>query len=81
MDITDKTDAEYIESTEVYPHQPKWVLLSPMKDQPLSLNQISERASRVKQRLFDSSKDRGSIAAETSDQQTCRDWYDVRQQE
>jgi len=64
------------------PKQPdsKWALLSPMTTmQPLSLDQISQRASRVKKRLFESVNDREEIAKLTLQQQNCRLWYDVRQ--
>lgn len=64
------------------PKQPqiKMALLTPIPSiQPLSIDQISQKASRVKRRLFESVNDREEIAQLTLQQQTCRLWYDVRQ--
>ena len=56
------------------------VLLSPIKTvQPLSLDDIAQRALQVKKRFFESSNDREVIAKETLQQQNYRLWYDVRQ--
>lgn len=61
------------------PQQSKWSIVSPVKEQPMSLKDITEKGVRAKQRLMESSKDREAIAKETLGQQNCRVWYDVRQ--
>ena len=59
--------------------QSKWSIVSPVKEQPMSLKDITEKGVRAKQRIMKSSKDREAIAKETLGQQSCRVWYDVRQ--
>ena len=54
-------------------------LVFPIENQPMSLQDIGEKASGVKQRLLESSSNRESIAEETREQQSCRMWYEVRQ--
>ena len=61
------------------PQQSKWSIISPVKEQPMSLKDITEKGVRAKQRLMESSKYREAIAKETLGQQSCRVWYDVRQ--
>ena len=41
------------------PQQSKWSIVSPVKEQPMSLKDITEKGVRAKQRLMESSKDRG----------------------
>ena len=72
-------DVPNISTATDKPEEEKWSLLSPLKDQPMSLQDIAGKASRMKQRLFESSKNRESIAKETTEQQSCRMWYEVRQ--
>jgi hypothetical protein len=57
----------------------KWGIISPMKHGPLSLDDIVNKASRTKQRLYDSARDKEAIEKDTSEQHKTRIWYDVRQ--
>lgn len=57
----------------------KWNLVSPIKNGPLSLNDISNKALRAKERLYKSAEDVQDIAHETLQQHESRAWYDVRQ--
>ena len=62
------------------PQQSKWSIVSPVKEQPMSLKDITEKGVRAKQHLMESSKYREAIEKETlGGQQSCSVWYDVRQ--
>ena len=78
-DIPAIADVPNISTATEKPKEGKWSLFSPVKDQPMSLQDIAEKASRVKKRLLESSKSRESIAKETTKQQSCKMWYEVRQ--
>ena len=77
------TDSEIDENksteSEEVPQQKGWSFVSPIREQPVSLEEISERAKRARCRLFESSQHREKIAKLTSKQQNCRMWYEVRQ--
>ena len=55
-----------------------WKLTSPDKSNPLSLNEISAKAERVKKRLFDSASNIEAIECKTRDKHNSRLWYNVR---
>ena len=55
-----------------------WKLTSPDKSNPLSLNEISAKAERVKKRLFDSASNVEAIECKTRDQHNSMLWYNVR---
>ena len=56
-----------------------WRLVSTEKVHPMSLDEISLKAERVKKRLFDSVSERVEIERATTDQHTSILWYNVRQ--
>lgn len=57
----------------------KWKLVSPYKVHPVSMEEIASKADRVKQRLFDSGKEREEVEKATRDQHNSMLWYSVRQ--
>ena len=54
-------------------------IISPPKQQPLSLQEIFERASRVKQKLFVDEEERKRIKLSTQNQSKCSEWFQHRQ--
>ena len=78
-DISTDSEIDEKKSTEEVPQQKGWSFVSPIREQPVSLEEISERAKRARCRLFESSQHREKIAKLTSKQQNCRMWYEVRQ--
>ena len=69
------------EDVIVHKKPAKWEVISPvkLKDSPLSLSDIKQKALRAKGRLFDSINDRKEIAEKTKGQHETRTWFDVRQ--
>ena len=57
----------------------KWEVVSPVKDAPLSISDIEQKALRAKKRLFDSVNDIEEIVEKTKGQHETRMWLDVRQ--
>lgn len=57
----------------------KWEVVSPVKDAPLSMSDIEQKALRAKKRLLDSVKDIEEIVEKTKGQYDTRMWFDVRQ--
>ena len=57
----------------------KWEVVSPVKDAPLSMSDIEQKALRAKKRLFDSVNDIEEIVEKTKGQHETRMWFDVRQ--
>ena len=60
------------------PDEYLWKLTSPDKSNPMSLNEISAKAERVKKRLFDSENNCETIESKTRDQHNSMLWYNVR---
>jgi hypothetical protein len=54
------------------PRKSKWEIVSPMKNCPLSLDDIAIRALRTKKRLFDSANDVKAISEDTCEQHKTR---------
>lgn len=50
-----------------------------MKDAPLSMSDIEQKALRAKKRLFESVNDIEEIVEKTKGQHETRMWFDVRQ--
>lgn len=50
-------------------------IISPVKEHPVSLNEIMNRASRVKRKLMVSDTERENIAKKTKTQSNCDEWY------
>ena len=65
--IVENLDDEYL-----------WKLTSPDKSNPLSLNEISAKAERVKKCLFDLASNIEAIKSTTRDQHNSMLWYNVR---
>ena len=59
------------------PDEHLWKLTSPDKSNPMSLNEISAKAERVKKRLFDSVNNCETIESKTRDQHNSMLWYNV----
>ena len=59
----------------------KWEIVSPVKDAPLSMSDIEQKALRAKKRLFDSAhvNDIEEIVEKTKGQHETRMWFDDRQ--
>ena len=56
----------------------KWRLVSPEKLHPMSVHEISFKADKVKQRLFNSGQEQEEIEKATRDQHTSILWYNIR---
>ena len=57
-------------NTNSDPDEHLWNLHSPVKNSPLSLDDIAEKADRVKKRLFDSPQNCAEIESKTRNQHT-----------
>lgn len=57
----------------------RWLLVSPNKSLPLSLEEIKAKSERTKRRLLESVDDRAEIIELTVDQHQSEVWYHVRQ--
>lgn len=53
-------------------------IISPPKEQPVSLDEIYERADRVKKKLFVDAHERERIKEETKQQSGCQQWFEAR---
>ena len=56
-----------------------WDITSPVKNGPLSMNEIKEKAVRSLERLDESGKRKIEIEKETKEQHKTRLWFDVHQ--
>ena len=53
-------------------------IISPPKEQPISLDEIYERANRIKKKLFVDSHERERIKEETKQQSGSQEWFEAR---
>ena len=59
-------------------HQNKNEIISPVKEHPVSLAEIFDRAKRVKRNRMDSDQERQNIAIATKAQSNCQAWFEHR---
>ncbi|KAL9961806.1 hypothetical protein ACROYT_G030828 [Oculina patagonica] len=53
-------------------------IISPIKEHPVSLTEIFDRAKRIKRNLMVSDQERGNIALATKAQSNCQAWFEHR---
>ena len=56
----------------------EYELISPIKQHPVSLNEIIDRTKRVKRNLTVTDREREMIANRTKSQSNCQEWYEHR---
>ena len=53
-------------------------IISPPKEQPISLHEIYERANRIKKKVFVDANERERVKEETKQQSGSQEWFEVR---
>lgn len=78
INCADAAEPQVVVGNVQHPDEYMWKLTSPDRPNPMSLDEISAKAERVKKRLFDSANNCDTIESKTRDQHNCMLWYNVR---